>query len=973
MTKNSTRFYAPQMLPCLLLFIILSLLPQELSIAFGSDLPFESLHLGQESNKPPCIAESSTDVRPLDTDTTIERGLARHKSDVYEFTLSSGQYIRIIANQKGIDVVVSVCGPDGNLVANIDRANGTQGPESVSLLAQASGTYHLRVLASQTIGDNGRYDIRIKELRDSLPSDAIRIKAERATSQGNKFFDEGSLQDSIEQYKQAIEWWKLLSDKYELAVAFYGLGWSYSELGSRGMVKFPPLYRIRWSYESRDEHKQAVESFNQALTLMKELGDRAGQAQAEAGIAWPYLYLGDKESALASFSQALELYQSLGNPIGQARALYGVGWVNALAGEDQNALDSFSLSLPLRRGDRLGEAVTLAGMGRSYNRLGKSSEALDCLERALKLYRDLGNRHGQASALSDKGWVYYSISDYAKAIDMFQISLPLRNKAKDSTGEANARYGIARSLTSMGKLLEAFDQMKSVLDLVEPLRIKGSSEELRTYFFTNVQEYYEFYIELAIRLHQLHPTSGFAAAALWGSERARARELLRILGKNLGSIPKEDEQLIPEIQPLTATGIQALLDGNTLLLEYFLGESRSYVWTLGSNEDINYFELPKRADIEAKALKMHQLMIERSQKKKGETPADIQTRESRTDITFQTIGSELSQMLLGQVIKSLGTKRLIIVAPGALHLVPFGALPIPGRSDKISTPLIVEHEIVYLPSASILGMLRYEAQHRRPSPKTLAVLADPVFSKNDPRVRISRFGRETKMFDQVSNSSKDRIARQDNETRREVVTEDPVINPIRLLGTRWEAQQIASLVPEGKRLLALDFAASRTKAMSSELSDYRIVHFATHALINDNNPALSKIVLSLVDEQGNPQNGFLTLRDVYELKLPSELVVTSACETGRGREVKGEGLIGLTRAFMYSGALRVVVSLWPTNDKATAELMVKFYKKMLGPERMSPARALQAAQIETWKDSRWKAAFFWAPFILEGDWTQITN
>ena len=167
--------------------------------------------------------------------------------------------------------------------------------------------------------------------------------------------------------------------------------------------------------------------------------------------------------------------------------------------------------------------------------------------------------------------------------------------------------------------------------------------------------------------------------------------------------------------------------------------------------------------------------------------------------------------------------------------------------------------------------------------------------------------------------------------------------------------------------MALDFAATRQSAMNPDLSQYRILHFATHGLLNSNRPELSGLVFSLIDEQGRTQDGFLRLPDTYELKLPADLVVLSACRTGLGQEIRGEGLVGLTRGFMYAGAARVLVSLWNVDDAATAELMRRFYQKMLGSEKLSPAAALRAAQLSLSQDRRWAAPYYWAGFILQGE------
>jgi CHAT domain-containing protein len=189
----------------------------------------------------------------------------------------------------------------------------------------------------------------------------------------------------------------------------------------------------------------------------------------------------------------------------------------------------------------------------------------------------------------------------------------------------------------------------------------------------------------------------------------------------------------------------------------------------------------------------------------------------------------------------------------------------------------------------------------------------------------------------------------------------------RLPFSRREAEEILKLVPVDEAMRAIDFQASQETVTSAALSQYRIIHFATHGWLPREHPELAGIVLSLVDEQGRPKKGFLQLQEIYNLKLPAELVVLSACETGLGKEIKGEGLVGLTRGFMYAGAARVVASLWNVNDAATAELMQHFYQGML-KEGLTPAAALQAAQVAMWKQKGWQSPYYWAAFVLQGEY-----
>ena len=239
------------------------------------------------------------------------------------------------------------------------------------------------------------------------------------------------------------------------------------------------------------------------------------------------------------------------------------------------------------------------------------------------------------------------------------------------------------------------------------------------------------------------------------------------------------------------------------------------------------------------------------------------------------------------------------------------------------------------------------------------MLADPVFAATDDRVRATG-----KLAAAPSKSvSRGLLLRSAAEVG--VLNGDNRFS--RLLFSRREADAIVRQSPSGDVKRAVDFQASRATAMSPELGDYRIIHFATHGLLNSEHPELSGLVLSLVDQHGRPQDGFLTLGDIYNLNLRADLVVLSACETGLGKDIKGEGLIGITRGFMYAGASRVVTSLWKVDDAATAELMGKFYRGMLR-EGLQPAAALRNAQIEMWKQKRWSSPYFWAGFVMQGQW-----
>jgi len=419
---------------------------------------------------------------------------------------------------------------------------------------------------------------------------------------------------------------------------------------------------------------------------------------------------------------------------------------------------------------------------------------------------------------------------------------------------------------------------------------------------------------------------------------------------------------------------EQLLDSDTVLLEYSLGPKHSYVWAV-TQATVECHELPKHEEIEVIARQFYRLLITRNHKSKLPAMTRRQSGPAKVEADIAGTAATLSKMVLGPVSGQLNHKRILVASDGALQYVPFAALPVPESRSAPGlqqTFLVVEHELVILPSASVLALLREAGQHNHPS-RTVAVLADPVFDSKDIRVNARRgnvsgkapISPDSALLESASRRSADeRLFRSAADSG---LISGESLQFSRLVFTRKEAEAILASVPRGEGMAALDFSANRTLATSQELAQYRIVHFATHGLLNSRHPELSGLVFSLVDQKGKEQNGFLQLEDIYNLKLPVELVVLSACETGLGKEVHKEGLLGLTRGFMYAGASRVIASLWKVDDVATAELMSYFYEAM-EKESLPAAAALQRAQMKMWQQKRWKHPYYWAAFQIQGEW-----
>ena len=541
---------------------------------------------------------------------------------------------------------------------------------------------------------------------------------------------------------------------------------------------------------------------------------------------------------------------------------------------------------------------------------------------------------------------------------------------------------------------------EQALAAYESVRASVTSPALKASFANSVHSTQELDIDILMRLHAEHPELGYAARAFRASENSRAQsviDLLRETGteirrgvdedllvrerhlesliarraeeqtrlmrraheetesaalvRQLDSLTNELELVrgrIRETSPQYAALRQPtaldldeiqrqVLDDQTLLLEYSLGEEKSYLWAV-TPSTMECFDLPPRKQIEAALRRVRDRTIARNVTVPGESPQAQANRILAADAGYMAAAKAASEMLLGPVAQSLPNKRLLIVGDGALLYLSFAALLDPQSANQ-PLPLVMNHEIVNTPSASLVSLLRQE-RNRTPADRTLAILADPVFTANDPRI-----------------ASPSTRGDSDGSPRTFV----------RLRFSRQEANAIAAMAPAKGTLKALDFDASRETVLKPGFGSYRIVHFATHSLLNDTHPELSGVVLSLVDRSGKPRNGFLRLYDIYNLRLGSNLVVLSACQTAIGHETTGEGLNGLTRGFFYAGATSVVASLWAVDDRTTAELMTRFYDGILRHNEPASA-ALRAAQIDLWKLKGWSAPYYWAAFTIQGEW-----
>jgi CHAT domain-containing protein/tetratricopeptide (TPR) repeat protein len=848
-------------------------------------------------------------------------------------------------------------------------------------------------------------------------------EADTLNSVGTLYSNLGERQKALDYFTQSLTLYRAAGDRGGEAVELHNIGSVYEELGEtqKALDSFgqalpllkavgdsngeaTTLNNIGGLYFTLGEKQKALDYFKQSLPLHHAAGDSGGEATTLTNMGSIHLSLDEKEKALEYYERALPLYRAAGDRRSEAVTLNYIGQVYSDSGDLKKAVEYYAQSLPISRaiGDRSGEALTLGNVGAGFLALGEQQQALETYRQVLPLYHAIGDRGGEAKTLFNIAFNERGTGDLGGALAHMEDALAIVESLRADIGGQDLRSSFFATVQ---------DFYEFYIDLLMQMHKQKPSEgfdgrALQASERSRARSLLEMLAEAGADIRQgVDPALLESERALRRKLNAAGREQVRLLGgqhtdeeaaaiaKELDALTTEFEQAETRIrqtspryaaltqpQPLSSREIQRqALDEDTLLLEYSLGRDKSYLWAV-TKDSIKSYEIPKRAEVEDAARQLYELLTD-AEKWSGGAQGNLASREilasgkpkpesASTGGDAPAAAMRLSQMVLAPVADQLGGKRLLVVADGALQFIPFAALPIPSAQANGATPyrpLIVEHEIVSLPSASTLAVLRREMSARKPAGKTIALLADPVFTLNDARFAPAD-GANTRRNEAAP-------TRQEQRGLALVVAKAAADSGLtgagayipRLPGTRKEAERILSLVPEEGQMHVFDFAANRAAVDGLSLGEYRYVHFATHGFLNSLHPELSGILLSMYDRQGRQQDGFLRVHEVFNLKLSADLVTLSACQTGLGKEIRGEGLVGMTRGFMYAGAPRVVVSLWSVSDEGTAELMARFYRGML-KEGKRPAEALQAAQVSMLKEQKFASPFYWAAFTLQGEW-----
>lgn len=780
-------------------------------------------------------------------------------------------------------------------------------------------------------------------------------------------------------------------------------------------------------YESKSEFQQALYNYDKALTLAKENKDSSREAEILEKQAIIYDKFGEEDKALTYYKSSFSKKDQ--NTDIDASILHNLG-SSYIRIDQKIALEYLNQALTLteKENDLRSQAPILTTMAGIYGASGDKKKVFEFLNKALSIARNFDSIFEESNILSALG--YFSVGE--EALSYHKQALLLRSKIGNKQLESQTRFAIATIEKDNGNFQEALKQINEALKLVEFIRINAGSQKQRTFYLGTVQNYYEFYIDLLMKMHSDNPEKQYDIEALKISEQARSRSLLEILTESRANIrkdispellqkergfterlnakveyqsrllakvdnpptpqqiedtKKEIQEIIDELQILEVKIRQESprygeikypglfdivkfqkegLDKDTVLLEYFLGKEKSYLWAV-TKTSVKSYTLKGRDEIENLASTLYELLTVGEEKEPFETNKEHLERIKKTEPTYWAKAATLSDLILSPVSDIISNKRLLIVSDGLLQFIPFSALPEPKEIAK-NVPLIVNHEIVNLPSASVT--LYKPPIVNKTSKKTIAMFANPIFAQADKQNKTGQ--------------------RTNNITIESELSLYPINKTLSGLAPLQETQDMVEKIIKDLHLSEKDlkpffgFDANLRAATNPELKNFSIIHYATHGILNPN-PELSGIFFSLVDVSGREQPGFLSTPAIFNLDLPVELVVLGACQTGlitnplkksdkkilrqQLERIKGQGLTGLTRGFIYAGTKRVMASLWKVDVNATSELMLKFYAKLLDKNApLSPSASLREAQKNMWQNPTTRFPYFWAGFTITGEY-----
>lgn len=834
--------------------------------------------------------------------------------------------------------------------------------------------------------------------------------------------------DAIEQYHQALELQTETGQHWETALTLSNLADAEAALGrvDQSLQALERQEEIRnqlgdefglnetWlgmadAYLALGDQQRALDLLIRTLPrwprFRNQEDGRESETAAYRRLGLVYMALGDYDSAAASLSKAMRLARALSNKRILAETLVVEARLAALSGDRARALQFGQKALAASRaaGYRRGEALALLELAKLRMVGGGARAAISLAARALHITMQLAQPYDEASARRTLGMARAALGETAAADREYTAALALARRIGDRFGEVQTLLEHARLKERLGRPRQALGMLDDAIAVIDRTRSAVAAPELRASYLASQRAVYELSADILARLDRLDPGHGYGSRAFDISEQAHARTLLDALGQTEGghhdsrnrellahlngveaalrhlasSEPlrtRRAEERIRDlletrnelesrlratgdsgqgagaVAPLPLEGIRRQLLGNgTVLLEYLTGARHSHLWVV-SDRGLHHYDLPREAVLRDATRRLYDALTAANRLKPNLQPSERQALVAAADESAAREAAALERILLPMPPAVLGNGPLFIVPDGPVQMAPFAFLPAPGHPNR---RLGSRCALAFEPSASVLARIRQRP--RLPRDGRILIVADPVYSPSDPRAGGSHSDPGVALLRAGDPSRTDAGA-------------TAAAPSSRLRMSRAEAESIRRLAP-GRTLALVDFDAVPAALARASQDTHSIIHIAAHTVLDERHPELSGLMLSVVDRRAHRQDGFVRVLDIYRMRLDAGLVVLSACETSLGRDLRGEGFLGLARAFLYAGARQVVASLWNVDDRATAAFMQRFYVALLR-DRLNAAAALRRAQAEMREDPAWRSPVFWAGFVLEGDLAQ---
>jgi len=723
--------------------------------------------------------------------------------------------------------------------------------------------------------------------------DIGKAKAERLLKEGRVYYQNNQLLEAIESWSEALSLYRQIGDSAGKIKATLSLGNVYLSLG---------------------EYAQAFALLQESLKLARSIDYPQGESNALMALGNIYFSLGDYEAAIEHYQQSLSLARIVGNRQQEGAALGSLANAYNKLRDYQQAVSFYNQSLAIAQEiqDRTADNNTLTGLGNAYWSLGEYEKAIEFHEQSLILAREIGNRSAEGISLGNLGLAYWSLGDYNQAIEYHQRHLQIAQETGDRQGEIASSNNLGLALRDSGKLAEAETILRRVIEDHEQIRglldqdswkITLLEEQVRTYRL----------------LQQVLVTQEKPFAALEIAERGRTRALIELLLKSLS--PAQQESAIADY-PKLAEIKQIAVQQKATLVEYSLvSESLLYIWVIRPKDkkiEFRSVDIPQNTPISELVTASRRFISARSSNENNPTS------ETTTEPSHRL--QQLHQLLIEPIAELLPNKtneRVVFIPHHELFLVPFAAL-----QDTNYNYLIEKHTILTAPSIQSLALTR---QHRQ----RVQNLSGEALVAGNPTMPELVLGLKRSRLDSLQ-------------------------------GAEREAEQVAAIL----KTKALIGEQATETAIVQRMQNAKIIHLATHGLLDDLNGVGSPGAIVLASSAQD--DGFLTSSEIMEqyglpdtTPLQAELVVLSACDTGRG-EIRGEGVIGLSRSLIAAGVPSLVVSLWKVPDDATQELMFEFYTNLY-ERKLDKAQALRQAMLTMLDGGENPDPVDWAAFTVIGE------